>query len=373
MTYDYISADNHLDKLWIPADLWRERLPRRLREAGPKVVETDDGTMWEWEGRLRGAAADGADNASHIERFRRKGVAIEDGALPPSDPKYLIEHMDLSRIYASVVFGDVRKWDIDDPQLLLEVYRAYNDFCLEINRAAPDRIHMLPHLPTALPEACPGEIERVAKAGARGFEFCPFDVARPVWDEVWDPTWAAAEACGLVLCAHIGGAAASAVPGYGRGAHHAFLSTAPFNIANMCAEMIFSAVFERHPKLMVLFGECRIGWLPFFIQWMDRQVVERKPDPAVPISLWPSEYVARQIRFAFEEDYVGARLIGHDWSHLEGCVVWGSDYPHDQGTWPDVSPAIDKMFEGVDPKVRRAVLFDRAAELFHIEGPDGGA
>ena len=51
--------DNHLDKLWIPADLWQQRLPARLREAGPKVVETDDGTSWEWEGKLRGAAADG--------------------------------------------------------------------------------------------------------------------------------------------------------------------------------------------------------------------------------------------------------------------------------------------------------------------------
>ncbi len=62
MNYEYISADNHLDKLWIPADLWQQRLPKRLRDACPKVVESDDGTSWEWEGKLRGAAADGADN-----------------------------------------------------------------------------------------------------------------------------------------------------------------------------------------------------------------------------------------------------------------------------------------------------------------------
>ena len=71
-------------------------LPAVVRDAGTKVVETDDGTSWEWEVKLRGAAADGADNTRYIERFRRKGVTIEDGALPPSDPKYLLEHMDLS-------------------------------------------------------------------------------------------------------------------------------------------------------------------------------------------------------------------------------------------------------------------------------------
>ena len=128
MNYEYISADNHMDKLWIPADLWQERLPKRLRDVGPKVVEAEKGTSWEWEGKLRGAAADGADNSKHIERFRSKGVTIEDGALPPSDPKYLLEHMDLSKIFSSVVFGDVRKWNIADPELLLEVYRAYTIF-----------------------------------------------------------------------------------------------------------------------------------------------------------------------------------------------------------------------------------------------------
>jgi predicted TIM-barrel fold metal-dependent hydrolase len=369
MQYEYISADNHLDKLWIPGNLWRERLPAHLREAGPKIVESDSGTSWEWEGRLRGAAADGADNAKYIERFRSKGANIEDGALPPSEAEYLLEHMDMSKIYAGVTFGDVRKWDVADPELLVAVYRAYNDFVLEINQANPDRLVMLPNIPTALPEACPAEIERVAKLGARGVEFCPFDVGKPVYDEVWEATWAVAEDTGLAICAHIGGKADSAVPPYGRGASIAFLSTAPFNIANTCAELIFSAVFERHPKLQWLFGECRIGWLPFFIQWMDRQVVERKPDAGVPITLLPSEYIDRQIRFAFEEDYIGTRLLEFDWSKIQNCVVWGSDYPHDQGTWPDVSPPLDKMFEGIDPTLRKAVLFDRTAEMFGIKGP----
>ena len=369
MVYEYISADNHLDLLWIPGQLWQERLPAKLKAIGPQVIETDDGTFWEWEGKRRGASADGRDNAKYIALFQEKGVTIEDGALPPSDPKYLIEHMDLSKIYAGVSYGDVRKWNIADPELLFEVYRAYNDWCVEINKTNPDRVIMLPQVPTALPERVPDEIRRVAKMGARGIDFSPFDVAQPVYNEVWEPTWQAAAETGMVVCIHIGGSADSAIPPNGRGKRLAFLSTAPMNVANTCAQLVFCGAFERHPDLQVMFGECRIGWVPFLIQWMDRQVIERDPDPTAPLSLWPSEYIARQVCFAFEEDYIGTQMLKFDWSHLQECAVWGSDYPHPQGTWPDVSPPIDKMFETVDPAIRRRVLFEHAAELFHIEGP----
>ncbi|MBM3485626.1 MAG: hypothetical protein FJX67_03190 [Alphaproteobacteria bacterium] len=368
MQYDYISADNHLDLLWMPSRLWQERLPKALRETGPKVVETAEGTYWTWEGRRRGASADGRDNEKHIRRFRKAGAPVADGALPPSDPRYLREHMDLSKIYASVIFGDVRKWNIADRSLLLAVYQAYNDWAVETSATDPDRILILPQLPVAIPEACTPEIERLARKGARGFEFCPFDVASPVNDPLWDPTWRAAAAAATPLCMHIGGAADSALPPARYGARHAFLSTAPFNIANTCAQLVYGAVFERHPTLKVLFGECRIGWVPFFIQWMDRQVVEREPDPTAPLTLMPSEYIRRQVTFAFEEDYIGAKLMAYDWSWLKDVAVWGSDYPHDQGTWPDVSPMV-RMFDGIDPATRRAVLFDRAAALFRITGP----
>ena len=32
MEYKYISADNHLDTVWLPKDLWQKRLPRRFSE-----------------------------------------------------------------------------------------------------------------------------------------------------------------------------------------------------------------------------------------------------------------------------------------------------------------------------------------------------
>ena len=51
-------------------------------------------------------------------------------------------------------------------------------------------------------------------------------------------------------------------------------------------------------------------------------------------------------------------------------AVWGSDYPHEQGTWPYSERTLDEMFAGMDPALKRTVVWDRTAEFFNIKGPD---
>ena len=50
--YRFISADDHIDLRWLPKDLWRERLPARLRGRGPRVIENEQGSFWTWEDQL---------------------------------------------------------------------------------------------------------------------------------------------------------------------------------------------------------------------------------------------------------------------------------------------------------------------------------
>ena len=84
----------------------------------------------------------------------------------------------------------------------------------------------------------------------------------------------------------------------------------------------------------------------------------------------PSEYAARNCGFTFEEDYIGCEMMKQDWCELGDYAIWGSDCHHPQGTWPDVSIPIDKMFEGIDPKIKQRVVWDHAAEMFRINGPN---
>jgi predicted TIM-barrel fold metal-dependent hydrolase len=366
MRYKYVSADNHLNTQWLPPTLWQERLPERMRDRGPRVVETSDGSYWCWEGQLRKRSAAGSSNRA-VQESEYGTFALAEGALPPSDPSLVRQHMDLAGIYAAVFFGDTRKWKVEDPELRIEMFRAYNDFCLELTGDRRHRLIYLPALPTFDTAASLRELRRVADLGARAVELGVFDVATPLLDETWEPLWEEAEERGIVVCSHTGRPAGEPFPPNARGASMAGHAAAPFAAARPVAEMVLSGVFERHPAMTWVMAEARIGWLPFLFSWMDRQQEIRAPDPTVSLSMPASDYVVRNVRFTFESDMVGARLLALEWTHLAETVMWGCDYPHPQRVWPNPDPVVDEMFAGVDPALRHEILFARAARLFRFD------
>lgn len=101
---------------------------------------------------------------------------------------------------------------------------------------------------------------------------------------------------------------------------------------------------------------------------MDRQVRERPEDPTAKLSLLPSEYVKRNMTFTFEDDLIGVNMLPFDWAYIKDSAMWGSDYPHEQGTWLEASETLDKLFVHIDPALKREILFDRAARVFNIAG-----
>lgn len=148
-----ISADNHLHLDWLPADLWQSRLPIELRDKGPRVVETEQGSFWFWEGQRRNLAAAGSSHgrlASRVFGDLRPAA----GVLPPSRPDLTLQHLDLAGVEAAVFYGETRRWQVQDPALRVAMYRASNDFRLELSAAAPERLLYLPALSTQDPQVC---------------------------------------------------------------------------------------------------------------------------------------------------------------------------------------------------------------------------
>jgi predicted TIM-barrel fold metal-dependent hydrolase len=373
--YKYNSADNHLDQRWVPRDLWQDRVAARFKDTAPKVIEVDGVERWTWDGKIiggrDGGTADGRDNAALLEQFFGKlGARIPAGSLPPAEPELLLEHMDFGNVYASVGFGATRKWDIDDPALRQEVHRVYNDWVMELNAHDPDRLMILPNLPVFDPASVPGEIRRLAALGCKAAEFVPFDGAEPLFHEMWEPSWAAFEETGVVLCSHIGGNVKTTIPPAERGERMAYFSCAPFSLARPIADITYSGALQRHPGLKVLFAECRAGWIPFLVHWMDRQAVER---PGLfkdtGLDMMPSDYLKRQALVTFEEDHIAAQMISHDDNVLRDILVWGADYPHPQGTWPDPAPIFHGMFANETPELRHEVVYGRMQRFFGIKGP----
>jgi predicted TIM-barrel fold metal-dependent hydrolase len=285
-------------------------------------------------------------------------------------------------MYAAVTFGGLAWKGIKDPELRRAVYAAYNEFALEVRSAAPDRLVILPDVTACFPEECPKQIEDLARRGIKAVEFPYWDAGAPLNEEVWEPTWQAAEEAGVRICGHLsipGGA--GAIPARRRGANLAWASTVPMTVALPIALLIFSGVFERHPNLHFCFAETRIGWAPFFLDWMDRQIrIGRENDPrrigdtrqsdSIKLSMLPSEYFKRNVTLTFEDDTIGVELLNLPTSGLPETALWGGDFPHPQGIWGrGLERELDDLLEGVGEATKRRVLFEHAAELFDIPVP----
>jgi predicted TIM-barrel fold metal-dependent hydrolase len=130
------------------------------------------------------------------------------------------------------------------------------------------------------------------------------------------------------------------------------------------ANMIFAGVFERHPTLKVVSLEHEIAWAPHFLQTMDYTYTQRARR-----SQWyrfhdaalPSDFFHRNVMISFQEDALGLRLrdvVG------VGNLVWGSDYPHAESTFPHSRRILDQLFAGVPDAERTQILDTNATALY---------
>ena len=104
------------------------------------------------------------------------------------------------------------------------------------------------------------------------------------------------------------------------------------NLVNILAAVIGAAVLERYPNIRISFGESGIGWIPYALDRMDFEWEDRFRD--LGLTMKPSDYWRRQCKATFQFDRIGTKLI--DDMGVE-TLMWGSDYPHTDGVWPESS------------------------------------
>lgn len=147
IAYRFISADDHIDLRWLPKDLWTERLPSKLRQRGPRVVENEKGSYWTWEGQTFSphgyyTAAQGSGAMWAIERA---GV-MRKGELRPTTAALRLSDMDRDGADASIMYGPTDPMAIADPELRQRCYEAYNDWLIDFCAAKPERLIGVPQL-----------------------------------------------------------------------------------------------------------------------------------------------------------------------------------------------------------------------------------
>ena len=156
LTWRLYSCDDHLDLWNLPKDVWQERLPLRLRERGPRVVEQGESAWWTCDSSIMGMYGLTGAFTKGYSAISRAG--IEDDGLRASNPSLRLADMERDGVYASVIYGpNLFGLPIADPELKAACLAAYNDWAAEFNRIAPDRLSVLPVLPAHAPEAATAE------------------------------------------------------------------------------------------------------------------------------------------------------------------------------------------------------------------------
>ena len=351
-----ISSDDHMDIHVLPPDLFASRLPANYREQGPRVVETDDGPFWQVEGKL----------LSPSGRKAKGYIASEDHGFRPGQPETRLADMDRDGVYAQVVYSPMTtQLNIAEPGLRRACMAAYNDWAVEFNRAVPERIVLLPHIPGDDPAAAHAELERCARLGHRGAIISQDEGTDPLFEDSWLPFWDVANDAGLPISVHLGPKPRHLAPQLGSWRMPAFVSIIPMQLDETLVGLTFSGILEQRPNVKLVLGEGGLGWVPYVIERMDHEhhkYYDKTHDHR--LSMLPSEIFARQIYCTYEDEGFGVRMIpeiGVD------NVMWASDYPHGDSTWPHSRKVLgESHLSGLGEAVLHKVLHDTASKLYRL-------
>jgi predicted TIM-barrel fold metal-dependent hydrolase len=131
--------------------------------------------------------------------------------------------------------------------------------------------------------------------------------------------------------------------------------------------MIFSGVFERYPAVRLVLGESGLGWLPYLVERMDHEFHKYRDAVGDRLVEPPGEYFRRHVFLTYEEDEFGLTFVERLGSTH---VMWASDYPHGDSTWPNSRDAIAQSALGELPAVDRyRIVYGNAAELYRFDVP----
>ena len=368
-----ISSDSHIIE---PPDLWTERIDARFRGREPRVVREGDHDWWTIDGQ-RSMSFLGVQTGDRFEKDATELItaASFDEVRPAAyDPaRYIAENAE-DGVAGSVIYPSeaLLAYSIPDSALCSATMRAYNDFIAEFCEYDRDRLKGIALVNVDDPAEAVGEMKRARELGLAGAMITVLPPENhPYDDPMYEPVWSASVDLDMPISMHVatGRRLLSAQPDQEstqRVSEAAFYLQDHF-IRKSIGEMIFSGVFERHPELRIGSVEHEVCWVPFFLFQADYCYTDRplrgdwhRFAPGV----LPSDFFKRNCFLSFQEDAVGIRVrdvCG------EGTLMWGSDYPHTESTFPRSREITGKILADVPAAEQRAILRDNVARLYGFD------
>jgi predicted TIM-barrel fold metal-dependent hydrolase len=193
-------------------------------------------------------------------------------------------------------------------------------------------------------EQTAAEIRRCAAKGCHSLSFTenPAALGYPSFhDDYWDPVWQACCDTETVLSIHLGSSGRLSVPAADC-PPDVMITLQPMNIQSAAADLLWSRVLKRYPELRVALSEGGTGWIPYFLDRVDRTYDMHRAWTQQDFGgRLPSEVFREHFLTCFISDPVGVELrekIGID------NIAWEADYPHSDSMWPTAPEELTTVF-----------------------------
>ena len=370
-----VSADSHIME---PFDLWTKALGDKHGGTLPQVVNEYRGEKTKFY--FTGYEYIKIGDFEPVDTSDSQGgsQSLEDEMLEKidrtnKDPDLRLELMDQDGVSAEIVNPTYLLYTLRTPnkvEMVKDCCTVYNDYIADYVSTNPTRMLGTSMIDMEDIDWAVSELERTRKRNLRTviINTDVRDGMLPYRDKAYDRFWAAAQDLEVPVTLHI-------ITGNVRDPFTLFgeerRNTARDGL-NICSEalpvllneFIMGEIMDRFPKLKLVLSEYEVSWLPYFM-FRGKQMIEAfGPALSLPkIKSSIEDYMGRVYHGFIDDTWVDHAIEAVD----HRTLMWGSDFPHPDGVWPDSKEFIKQELSGVSDATRQKIICGNAAALYGFE------
>jgi predicted TIM-barrel fold metal-dependent hydrolase len=355
------SCDAHVVE---PSDLYLSKLPASMKKFALHVEQKDGYHLSMCGETVVHRMKLPTKGEEDVIRIARKGARDINGRF---------EDMATDGIDAELIFPSIAlaAHHVEDPEAELATAEIHNDWMWGYFRDHLDKF-----VPTALlpVQNLADTVTELKRAAEIGFTAAMLPAVTPEGvpgynSDQWDPVFALAGELGIPFCLHTSTGLKNLVFERGPGGAIYNYTRQMWDAASTITLMTAGGLLDRNPKAQVCFIESGASWLAGVAERMDETFHAHQVYVHPKLSRLPSEIVAAQVKCAFQTDracVLSRKTLGHQ------TLLWATDYPHMEGTFPRSMEVLNKLFDGVDisEPEKADIVGGTAARLFRLRRPE---